>query len=48
MVASFPRECETNSGSLGVLYSLVLPGMGELYAGPQDRGMYPLITEAGL
>jgi len=39
---------ESKSGFLAVMYSLVLPGMGELYAGRFDRGKYPLITEAGL
>ena len=28
-----------------VLYSLLLPGMGELYAGRLDRGLYPLVAE---
>lgn len=36
------------SGFVAVLYSLALPGMGELYAGRFDRGKYPLILEAGL
>ncbi|MBR9977687.1 MAG: hypothetical protein KFH87_06315 [Bacteroidetes bacterium] len=31
-----------------VLYSLILPGMGELYGGRFDAGKYPLITEAAL
>lgn len=39
---------KSKSGFLAVMYSLVLPGMGELYAGRFDRGKYPLITEAGL
>ncbi len=33
---------------LGVLYSALLPGMGELYAGRFDRGIYPLIAEGAL
>lgn len=32
----------------GVLYSLAIPGMGELYAGSFDRGKYPFITEIAL
>jgi hypothetical protein len=36
------------SASLAVLYSVLLPGMGEAYAGRFDRGKYPLIAEAGL
>lgn len=38
----------SKSGFLAVMYSLVLPGMGELYADRFDRGKYPLIAEAGL
>jgi len=48
MGAAVAGESEAKSGFLGVLYSMVLPGMGEMYAGRMDRGMYPLITEAGL
>jgi len=48
MGATFEGDGEEKSGFLGVLYSMVLPGMGEMYAGRMDRGMYPLITEAGL
>jgi uncharacterized membrane protein len=39
---------EKKSGFVAVLYSLALPGMGELYAGRFDKGKYPLILEAGL
>jgi len=39
---------ERKSGFVAVLYSLALPGMGELYAGRFDKGKYPLILEAGL
>ncbi|MCB2205957.1 hypothetical protein KQI65_14545 [bacterium] len=39
---------ERKSAFIGVLYSLVLPGMGELYAGRFDKGKYPLIIETGL
>ncbi|MCZ7555396.1 MAG: hypothetical protein M5R41_03195 [Bacteroidia bacterium] len=39
---------ERKSGTLAVLYSVVLPGMGELYADCFDRGKYPLMTEAAL
>ncbi|MDH7515525.1 MAG: hypothetical protein QHI48_06610 [Bacteroidota bacterium] len=30
---------------LATVYSLLLPGMGELYAGRFDRGKYPLVSE---
>lgn len=33
------------SGALAVLYSLVLPGMGELYAGSYETGKYFTIAE---
>ena len=36
------------SGFLAVMYSLLLPGMGELYSGRFDAGMYPLIAEGAL
>ncbi len=36
------------SGFLAVGYSILLPGMGELYAGRFDRGKYPLVTEIAL
>jgi hypothetical protein len=36
------------SAFLGVVSSLLLPGMGELYAGRFDRGKYPFITEIAL
>ena len=36
------------SGFLGVLYSIAVPGMGELYAGRFDTGKYPFITEIAL
>jgi hypothetical protein len=39
---------ESKSGSLAVLYSVILPGMGELYADRFDRGVYPLVTEGAL
>jgi hypothetical protein len=45
----FQQEAgERKSGSLAVLYSIILPGMGELYADRFDRGKYPLIAEASL
>jgi len=47
--ALFPETGKTKkSGLLGVLYSLLLPGMGEVYAGRSDRMIYPLITEGAL
>ncbi|MFA6456580.1 MAG: hypothetical protein WCW40_07145 [Bacteroidota bacterium] len=36
------------SGAKAVLYSLLLPGMGELYADGFDQGRYSLIAEGGL
>ncbi|MFA6468375.1 MAG: hypothetical protein WCW35_05705 [Bacteroidota bacterium] len=36
------------SGTKAVLYSLLLPGMGELYADRFDQGRYSLIAEGGL
>ncbi|MFA6235443.1 MAG: hypothetical protein WC824_14805, partial [Bacteroidota bacterium] len=36
------------SSFLGVVYSLLLPGMGELYADRFDRGKYPFIMELAL
>ena len=41
-------EAEEKSGFVAVLYSLALPGMGELYADRFDRGIYNLVAEAGL
>lgn len=41
-------DTERKSSFLGVLYSIALPGMGELYAGRFDRGKYPFITEIAL
>ncbi|MFZ4619212.1 MAG: hypothetical protein ACOYNS_01525 [Bacteroidota bacterium] len=39
---------EKKSGTTAVLYSLLLPGMGELYADGFDNGRYSLIAEGGL
>jgi hypothetical protein len=39
---------QRKSGFLGILYSTLLPGMGELYAGRFDRGRYPLIADGVL
>ncbi|MDP1677451.1 MAG: hypothetical protein Q8L88_11355 [Bacteroidota bacterium] len=36
------------SGFTAVLYSLLLPGMGELYADGFEQGQYSLIAEGGL
>lgn len=38
----------SKSGFLAILYSLAVPGLGELYAGRFDKGKYPMIVEAGL
>jgi hypothetical protein len=39
---------EKKSGFLAVCLSLILPGMGELYAGRFDAGQYSLTADAGL
>jgi TM2 domain-containing membrane protein YozV len=39
---------QKKSPGAAVLYSLLLPGMGELYAGSFDYGKYSLIAEGGL
>jgi hypothetical protein len=36
------------SRMLAIAYSLLLPGMGELYAERFDRGIYPLVLEGAL
>jgi hypothetical protein len=40
------QNSEKKSGFLAVIYSLLLPGMGELYAGNYDRGKYFTIADA--
>lgn len=42
------RQQEEKSVTLAIAYSLVLPGMGELYAGTFSTGKYFLITDVGL
>lgn len=42
------QEGDEKSVTLAVVYSLLLPGMGELYAGNFSSGKYFLITDAGL
>ncbi len=42
------ESLQRKSGFLGVLYSVLLPGMGELYAGRFDRGKYNLIADGVL
>ena len=39
---------QPKSRFLGVVYSLLLPGMGELYAERFDAGLYPLVLEGAL
>lgn len=39
---------DSKSTTLAVLYSLLLPGMGELYAGNFETGKYYLMADAGL
>lgn len=43
-----PLQIEKKSSTTAVLYSLLLPGMGELYADGFDDGKYSLIAEGGL
>jgi hypothetical protein len=42
------EDAGERSVTLAVLYSLLLPGMGELYAGNFSSGKYYLIADAGL
>jgi hypothetical protein len=42
------QSYEKKSVPMGVLYSLLLPGMGELYGGNYDVGKYFTIAEGGL
>jgi len=44
-LATSPADGREKSGFLGVVYSSLLPGMGELYAGRFDRGLYNLVTD---
>jgi hypothetical protein len=46
--ATATAAAERKSGTLAVLASIVLPGMGELYAGRFDAGKYPLMVEGAL
>jgi hypothetical protein len=39
---------EKKSAGLAVLYSILLPGMGEWYAGDMGSGKYPLIAEGAI
>jgi len=39
---------EKKSAGMAALYSLVLPGAGEMYVGGFDAGKYPLIAEGAL
>lgn len=41
-------SAQKKSTGLAALYSLVLPGAGEMYVGGIDAGKYPLIAEAAL
>jgi TM2 domain-containing membrane protein YozV len=43
-----PGDGAEKSRFLGVVLSSLLPGMGELYAGRFDRGIYPLVVEGVL
>ena len=42
---SYDYESEKKSVGLGIVYSLLLPGMGELYAGAYDVGKYFTIAD---
>ncbi len=44
-LVTVPSGDKEKSGFLGVVYSSLLPGMGELYAGRFDRGLYNLVTD---
>jgi hypothetical protein len=43
---NFQQEYQRKKVGLAVLYSLLLPGMGELYAGDYSSGKYFTITDA--
>ncbi len=43
-----PETIEKKSAGLAILYSLVLPGMGELYAGDYSTGQYFTIADGVL
>lgn len=45
---SFYQERERKNPGLAVIYSLLLPGMGELYAGSYSSGKYFTIAEGAL
>ncbi len=44
----FSSEIHRKSAGLAIIYSLLLPGMGELYAGSYSSGKYFTIAEAAL
>ncbi|MGB2867025.1 MAG: hypothetical protein WBD36_01120 [Bacteroidota bacterium] len=43
-----PTYADRKSVTLAVLYSLILPGMGEWYAGSFNNGKYSFMAEGGL
>lgn len=43
-----PTYADRKSVTLAVVYSLILPGMGEWYAGSFNSGKYSLMAEGGL
>jgi hypothetical protein len=43
-----PESSRKKSGALAVIYSILVPGMGELYAERFDVGKYSLIAEGAL
>lgn len=46
--SSLPDSPQKKSVGLAILYSMILPGMGELYAGGFDSGKYFTIADAAL
>jgi hypothetical protein len=44
-ITSIDQAVEKKSGFLAIVYSLLLPGMGELYAGNYEKGKYFTIAE---
>jgi hypothetical protein len=48
LVPKFSINADKKSIGLAILYSLLLPGMGELYADGYESGKYFTIAEAGL
>lgn len=45
-IQQFQPQMEKKSAGLAILYSMLLPGMGELYAGDYSSGLYFTIADA--